>query len=311
MMNYYKREQFLKCIYIPLLVFIAISLSQCNSKDEIDPKEIIVIPSDSVQYKYEVKKHLNYYVNDVKKTDKYKRERCILDICYPIDKKDFSTIVWIHGGGLIGGEMSIPQELVNRGFAIIAIEYRLSPKVKCPAYIEDAAAAVAWAVKNIKSFGGDSTQIYVAGSSAGAYLTMMIGMDKSWLAKYGIDSDQLAGYMPLSGQMITHFTIRAERGIPESEVVIDEFAPLFHVRANTPPILLFTGDRDLDMKNRYNENYDFYTQMKSLGNNNISLTEFKGYDHSTMSNAALPQVVLFVKEQEIKHQNIEEILEDK
>ncbi len=76
-------------------------------------------------------------------TDEYRKERCKLDIYYPSDKKDFVTVVWFHGGGLEGGEKGIPAELKNKGIAVVAPNYRLSTKAKNPAYIEDAAEAVA------------------------------------------------------------------------------------------------------------------------------------------------------------------------
>lgn len=72
----------------------------------------------------------------------------------------------------------------------------------------------------------------------------MCGLDKRWLAKLGVDADDLAGLIPLSPQVITHFTIRDERGIEETQPIIDDLAPLFHVRKDAPPILLVTGDRE-------------------------------------------------------------------
>ena len=66
-------------------------------------------------------------------TDTYRQERCKLDIYYPENKKDFSTIVWFHGGGMEGGNKFIPKELREQGFAVVAVNYRLSPKAKNPA----------------------------------------------------------------------------------------------------------------------------------------------------------------------------------
>ena len=80
-------------------------------------------------------------------------------------------------------------------------------------YIEDAAAAVAWTFKNIETYGGSPRRIYVSGHSAGGYLTSMVGLDKRWLAAHKVDADALAGLIPYSGHTITHFTVRAERGI--------------------------------------------------------------------------------------------------
>ena len=80
------------------------------------------------------------------------RERCRLDVYHPKNKKDFSTVVWFHGGGLKAGKRSVPKALQGKGIAVVAVNYRLHPKVKAPAYIEDAAAAVAWTIKNIKTY---------------------------------------------------------------------------------------------------------------------------------------------------------------
>ena len=74
----------------------------------------------------------------------YAVERCKLDLYYPENAKDFPTVVWFHGGGLSGGSKFIPEELKNRGLAVIAVNYRLLPKATLSDCIDDAAAAVAW-----------------------------------------------------------------------------------------------------------------------------------------------------------------------
>lgn len=82
----------------------------------------------------------------------------------------------------------------------------------------------------------------------------MIGLDKHYLAAYGIDANSIHKLVPFSGQMITHFEIRKERGIRAKQPVVDEFAPQFHVRADAPPLYLITGDRELELLGRYEEN---------------------------------------------------------
>ena len=120
------------------------------------------------------------------------------------------------GGGLEGGGKEIPPVFQGRKIAVAGVNYRLSPRATHPAYIDDAAAAVAWVMKHIGEYGGDPTRVYVAGHSAGGYLTLMVGLDKAYLARYGEDADRLAGLFPVSGQTNTHFTIRKERNIPVS-----------------------------------------------------------------------------------------------
>ena len=225
----------------------------------------------------------------------YMKERCRLDVYHPVDKEDYPTIVWFHGGGLKGGRRFIPEALKEKNLAVVAVNYRLHPKVKSPAYIEDAAAAVAWVIKNIAKYGGSPRRLFVSGHSAGGYLTSMIGLDKRWLKKHGADPDQLAGLIPFSGHTITHFTVRAERGIDGKQPVIDDMAPLFHVRKDCPPLLLITGDRKLELLGRYEENAYLWRMMQVVGHPDTTLMELDGYNHGQMADPAHPLLVRFVR----------------
>ena len=225
----------------------------------------------------------------------YMRERCRLDVYHPNNKKDFSTVVWFHGGGLKAGNRSVPKALQGEGIAVVAVNYRLHPKVKAPAYIEDAAAAVAWTFKNIETYGGSPKRIYVSGHSAGGYLTSMVGLDKRWLAAHKVDADALAGLIPYSGHTITHFTVRAERGIDGKQPIIDALAPLFHVRKEAPPLLLITGDRELEMLGRFEENAYLWRMMKVAGHADTQLMELDGYNHGQMAEPAHPLLLRFIR----------------
>lgn len=187
---------------------------------------------------YDTKTNIRYYDDAQYKDDSYKAERCILDIYYPKNAKGFATIIWFHGGGITQGSKEIPQALNDKGYCIIGVGYRLSPNVKAPAYIEDSAAAIAWAFNNVAAYGGDPSLIFLSGHSAGGYLDLMVALDKKWLAKYNIDANRIAGLIPFSPQCITHFTIRQEKEIPDKQPVIDEYAPLFWVRGDAPPSCL-------------------------------------------------------------------------
>lgn len=222
-------------------------------------------------------------------------DRCQLDIYWPAAVKDFSTVIWFHGGGLTSGSRSIPRELRDKGIAVVAANYRLSPSVKAPAYIEDAAAAVAWTFRHIAEYGGATNRIFVSGHSAGGYLAAMIGLDKQWLAAHGLDANAIAGLVPFSAQCITHFTIRAERGIPDKQPVIDNLAPLFHVRNDAPPLLLITGDRELELLGRYEENAYLWRMMKKWEHPDTVLHELQGFDHGGMAQPAFPLLLQFVK----------------
>jgi acetyl esterase/lipase len=236
---------------------------------------------------YMTEKNILYRDVVKEKLDNYAVENCRLDMYYPVNKKGFATLVWMHGGGLTGGNKEIPEILKNQGFAVVGIEYRKNPQVKCPVYLEDAAAAVAWTFRNISRFGGDTAKIFLSGHSAGGYLDLMLGMDKKWLAAFGIDAGRIAGLLPLSPQVITHFKIRDERGIKDTEVVVDEYAPIHFIRQNLPPIVIITGDRELEMLGRYEENAYFVRMLKLTGNTRIKLFELDGLGHSPMRDPGL------------------------
>lgn len=245
------------------------------------------------QITYKTENNISYRSGE--NLDEYQKTRCKLDVYVPENVDSFTTVVWFHGGGLTAGQKSIPERLKNKKLAVVAVNYRLSPKVKSPAYIDDAAAAVAWVFKNISKYGGDPKKIVVSGHSAGGYLACMIGLDKHYLAAYGIDADAIQKLVPFSGQMITHFEIRKERGIKDTQPVVDEFAPQFHVRADAPPLYLITGDRELEMLGRYEENAYMCRMMKLSGHKQTTLYELDGFDHGGMAEPAFDLLLRIIK----------------
>jgi len=215
--------------------------------------------------------------------DEYSLERCKLDLYYPESTDDFATVVWFHGGGLSSGEKFIPDQLKNSNLAIVAVSYRLLPKGTLSDCIDDAAAAVAWTFNEIEKYGGSKQKIFVSGHSAGGYLTAMIGLDKKWLAHYETDADAIAGLIPFSGHAISHFAYRQTKGMKNFQPSIDEFAPLFYVRADAPPLVIVSGDRELEMLGRYEENAYFWRMMKVAGHSETYLYELDGYNHGDMA----------------------------
>jgi len=267
----------MKNIWLYLLVFLSITTSKIYAQD------------------YKTINNIHYYDDKINKSDTYINERCVLDIYIPKNVKNFPSVIWFHGGGITGGEKEIPEALKNKGIAIIGVNYRLSPKVNAPKYIEDAAAATAWAFNHIKEYGGNENLIFISGHSAGGYLATMVGLDKSYLKKYQIDANKLAGIIPFSGQMISHFTIRKERGINELDPRIDDMGPLYFARQDAPPLLLITGDREKEIFGRYEENAYMWRIMKLKGNKETVLYELDGFDHGEMAQPAFPLLIKEVK----------------
>lgn len=216
----------------------------------------------------------------------YERERCALDLYLPAGSSDFPVVVWFHGGNITAGDkaddthVAISRTLAGRGIGVAAVNYRLSPRVNFPAYVDDAAASVAWVLDHIDEYDGNAGAVFVSGHSAGAYLASMVGLDEQYLAAYGHNLDDLAGLIPISGQMITHGTVRTERGLPANRPIVDDAAPVHHVRADAPPFLAIAGSEDLPA--RPEENRYFVAAMKAVDHADVTYLEVEGRNHGTI-----------------------------
>lgn len=219
-------------------------------------------------------------------TDTYSVSRCKLDVYHPTDTTGLPVVVWFHGGGLIKGEKSIPSELKKAGLVVVAVNYRLMPNVEIEGCIDDAAAAVAWTFKNIDKYGGSPHKVFVAGHSAGGYLTSMIGLDKKWLKKYGVDADSIRALIPYSGQAMTHYEYRKQKGIDPLTPTIDPLAPIAHMRKDAPPYIIICGDRELELYGRYEENAYLWRMLKLVGHPDVRIYEIGGHSHGQMAKPA-------------------------
>lgn len=225
--------------------------------------------------------------------DEKAAERWKLDVYLPAMGKDFPVVVWFHGGGLTSGDKyrsaaGVARHWAGNGVAVVSANYRFSPTVKFPAYLEDGAAAVAWAKANMSAFGADVGKLFVGGHSAGAYMALMIGLDERYLAGVGMQTKELTGLIPVSGQTMTHFTVREERGQEKNRVVVDEAAPVFHVRKDAPPMLLVLGDRDRPA--RWEENLYFAALCRAAGHERVFILQGSERDHGGIfRKMALPE----------------------
>lgn len=244
---------------------------------------------------YKFSREINYRTDD-----DYATKMCRVDIAAPEGAKDAPVIVWFHGGGLTGGKKQIPQAILKDGCVVVGVGYRFSPNVKVTQIVDDAACAVAWVFNNIEKWGGNPESIYIAGHSAGGYLVTMVGLDKSRLERYGIDANKLKGIIPFSGQAITHFEERRSRGIANTQPIVDELSPLFHVRGDAAPILILSGDREMEMLGRYEENAYMWRVFQLVGHKDATLYELDGYGHN-MCEPAYPLLMRFVREHEKKN----------
>jgi len=130
-------------------------------------------------------------------------------------------------------------------------DYRKYPDVKFPAFVEDAAAALAWVHNNVADYHGDTARLYLSGHSSGAHMAALVAADKQYLAAHDLNRDIIAGFAGLSGPYAFK---------PEAEDLKDMFgpperyplmrAPNF-VDGDQPPMLLLHGldDETVVLKN--------------------------------------------------------------
>ena len=239
---------------------------------------------------------------ELEEADAHRAAWCRLDIRYPASVTGFSTVVTFHGGGLTRGRRGFFN--LDPTLAEVAVDYRLlgregvtNEDVRTPIY--DAAAAVAWTLRHVAEYGGDPKKVFVTGSSAGGYLTMMVGMDPRWLAKYGFKPLDLAGLAPNSGQATTHFAIKALAGYegPRWQPVIDELAPLYYCRYATaiPPIVCIVGQPPYEMKGRAEENELLIGSLKAMGHEKAWYVRLPFASHGRTTACGRPYIELMAK----------------
>lgn len=198
----------------------------------------------------------------------------IPDIYLP-DAASFPVFVYLHGGGFEAGSRKsgeiAARYLCEHGVAVVSPDYRMYPSAVYPEYLRDCAAAVAWTFSHIREYGGDG-RLFVGGSSAGGYASMMLCFDRRWLAPYRLPENAVTGYFHDAGQPTTHFNILRERGLDSRRVVVDEAAPLFHVSPDGtyPPMHFVVSDGDIPC--RYEQTRLMIETMRYLGCDMSSVT---------------------------------------
>ena len=173
----------------------------------------------------------------------------LLDLHLP-ESDSFDIFVYIHGGGLYAGDRKgvdiFAEYLAERGIATASIEYRMYPDAKFPDYIEDCADAVKWIKDNISKW-GKCNRIFVGGSSAGGYLSMMLCFDDKYLNAVGLKPTDIDGYIHDAGQPTAHFTVLKYRGLDSRRLIVDETSPMFYVGTaeKYSPMLFIVSDEDM------------------------------------------------------------------
>lgn len=181
---------------------------------------------------------------------------CFLDLFIPDGVDEFPVFVYFHGGKLEVGHYKnyefMAKTFAEKGIAFVSAEYRKYPDAKYPDYIVDAARAVKWTKDNIGNY-GKCTGLYVGGSSAGGYLSMMLCFNRRYLENEGVKRESVDGYFHDAGQPTSHYNYLAKKGLDRRRVIVDETAPLYFVglEETYPPMHFVVSDND--MINRYEQ----------------------------------------------------------
>jgi len=202
------------------------------------------------------------------------------------------VLIHIHGGGWRLGDKKMTDDhgeyFASQGIVFVTLNYRLSPKYKHPAHIEDCAAGVAWVIKNLDKLNGDKNRIYLSGHSAGAHLAALLGTGEKYLGKHGLKPDLFAGVIPVDTASYDFLSDNAERIVAgmiktafgTDKDVLKEASPhqqLFNDKKYPPFHVFVTKKRDKAVTN----SQDFVNKINSVGGK-ASIIKIDGHSHRDM-----------------------------
>ncbi|MDP3172840.1 MAG: alpha/beta hydrolase [Phenylobacterium sp.] len=171
-----------------------------------------------------------------------------LDIYVPAKAHDAPVLVFFFGGSWEGGRKEdyafAGRAFAAKGFVTLVPNYRLTGEAPYPAFLEDCAAAVAWARNHARAYGGDPQRIVLVGHSAGAYNAAMLALDRRWLEQAGAPG-AVAAWAGLSGPYDflpledgpARRTFGGAKDLPATQ-------PISYVAPGDPPAFLASGDKD-------------------------------------------------------------------
>ena len=214
--------------------------------------------------------------------------RLQLDLYLPDSAKPAGLIVWVHGGAWrAGSRKSVDLKgMVNRGWAVASVDYRLSTVARFPAQIHDIKAAIRYLRAHAADYNLPSSRFVIAGSSAGGHLAAVVGVTSGHAALEGTVGDFTAqssavqAIVDLYGasnlttilKQSTPYGLNMRMpaldlllgGQPEAVVELAKLAsPVFQVDASDPPLFLAHGDQDPQMP--INQSHELKGAYEKLG----------------------------------------------
>ena len=172
-----------------------------------------------------------------------------LDVYVPDGLKGPAPVVlFFYGGSWLGGHKSdylaFGQAFASAGIVTVVADYRVYPQVKYPAFVEDAASALAWVHGHIAQHGGDAARVFVSGHSAGGFNAVMLASEPKFIEARGGTLDWIRGVIGIAGPYDflpltdpAYIAIFHGANNPGSQ-------PINHVTGPRPPMLLASGSVD-------------------------------------------------------------------
>jgi acetyl esterase/lipase len=211
-----------------------------------------------------------------------------LDIYAPAPAcADAPVVVFFYGGGWEDGDRAmyrfVGAALAKRGVVVVVPDYRRYPDVRFPAFMDDAAAAVAWAHSHVARYGGDPNHMFLMGHSAGAHIATLLALDTHYLDDAGVDPGLITGVIGLSGPYdflpLTDPVLQAIFG-PENTWATSQ--PINYVTRTAPPMLLATGTADRTVYPRNTEHLADRLRSAGVG---VDERHYFGIGHELMIGA--------------------------
>ncbi len=182
-------------------------------------------------------------------------------------------IVWVHGGGWNAGSPKffdyVGQCICEQGYRFVSLGYRLSPKYKYPCQLKDVCGAYNSAIRYMESKDIDTSNIIVAGPSAGAHLTSIMCYCRKAQEKYNVDISNIIGFIGSGGP----YSFREDQGMTIKLLQGQLFKknynrkngePVALMKKNHIPMLLIQSKHDGLIEFACAE--DFAKRAKEVGN---------------------------------------------
>ena len=166
-------------------------------------------------------------------------------------KSQRPVLLFFHGGYWVIGHKDLmgfmaPAITITPAL-LVPVGYRLAPGAKYPDQVNDCRAALRWVHDNIAGYGGDPSQIYVSGHSAGGHLAALITLQRDRLAVAGLPADVIKGCFPVSGVFdVTETPPDRREAFLRTDDDASEASPMYNAGGNTTPFLLELGSDDFD-----------------------------------------------------------------